>query len=333
MSKPHLHIYHRTQLDGLPLLADSPAMRDLWTVTRGVQIPNSADLVFVSNAPFDMLKKEMTRPFVLWCAGHYWYEWRNTPGRIKNIEAVMRKADTIVCVSKYLRRLTLSKIDHPRVVGLPNGLWGTDHVAYKVNPARFTRKTDYTIKGDPLVVMCISLADEIKWRGVPIFWDAVQRVLKTRKVKLVCAGRMSGRKNIVKRWREQFGIKYQHWARTGAKFDFTKGLGDPHWPALLNKADVFVHPSMWDSWGCAVADAMYSAVPGLVFDVTGQSEIGDSFIKVDPNNSDQIEFEFERLLDDVQYRRDVGQAMYEEAMRKTRAHRHDLAHALLEVLK
>jgi glycosyltransferase involved in cell wall biosynthesis len=330
MGKPKLHIYHRKHLDQTPLLADSPAVRAAFHVTRGPAIPSSCDLVFAENNLLELA--ELKKPYAVYYGGHYWYEWRGTPSKIETVERVFVEAKRVICISKFLADMTHDKVPDAKVTYLPGGLWGTDHVRYKVNAARFTPKTTWTIRGRPKIAMCMSLNGEIKWRGLPRFMKAAWEVIKKHDAVVTCCGRIKRQQKLASKWATAWGLKYINWSRDGGAYDFTIGIGDTVWPSVLAQADMFVHPSIWDSWGCAVADAMMTGVPGLVFDVTGQREVGTTFVRCNPASNSDITSKLDRLLADGVHRSVVGKAMLAEAELKMVKHRGDFARILKEVL-
>lgn len=332
MAKPRIHIFCRSSVLQVPLFTDGPAVRDRFDVTRGPSIPKPwPDLVVYETD--HVMAINISHPYVLVVSG-FWPKESTHRSKRRQITRAMVKARSVICASKFLKRQVQVNFKARRAMALPGGLWGTDHVRFKVNPARFKPKAHYhQHRKGPLVVMSISLAAEIKWRGVELFLGAADEVLRQHNARVVCRAMVRGRGDLVKQWGEQYGLEFSQWKR-GDGFDFTKGLGDTGWPKLLRRADLFVHPSTWDAWGCVVADAMFSAVPSLVFEGTGSAEISDVAVKVPPNNAARITTAVDRLLSSTPAEREeYGNALRVEAMKKNEKHRGDIADALQAALE
>ena len=332
MFKPRLHILCTKRLIGVPLMVEQKATRVIFRVTKGPIIPKPyPDLVYAETGVLNI--GDYSGPYVVFYGGNYWDAWKETPSKIVRVEDLMRGAKQVICISKFLAKTTREKVGIDHVVNLPGGLWGTSHVGYKVNPRRFAVKTDWGIVDRPRICMSIGLSGEIKYRGIPMFLNAVRKVTKRYGVEFVCAGRVKGNTALAKSWLKRYGLVFKPWVRQGDVYDFTCGLGDPNWPNILVRSDVFVHPSMWDSWGCTIADSMMSAVPALVFATTGCVEVGKNVKLVDPTDPGGIVRGLERLLTDEKLREKMGRAALSESKVKMEKHKGDFAKVLMDVLE
>jgi len=332
MGKPRIHIFNRDALTNVPLFVDSPIVRDRFLVTRGSSIPTPTPDLVIFETDHVVAAKTMA-PYVMMVNG-FWPKEETRPGKLKRIGVAMRNAKAVVCASKFLEKQVVSHFKANKTRVLPGGLWGTDHVKYKVNPERFRPKKHYRQhRRGPLVVMSISLASEIKWRGIDLLMQAAGGVFEKHNANVVCRAMVRGRGDLVKRWAKEYGLTFNSWNR-GDSLGFTKGNGDAVWPRLLRRSDLFIHPSTWDAWGCVVADAMFTAVPSLVFKGTGSAEISDAAYKVRPDNSVEIADAVDRLLSmGPRDREDYGNKLRVEAIRKNEAHRGDIADVLASVLE
>lgn len=71
---------------------------------------------------------------------------------------------------------------------------------------------------------------------------------------------------------------------------FTGFVPDDDLPYLLNGADAFVLPSLWEGFGIPIIDSMSSGVPVLVSDVSSLPEIvGSAGLTFNPTSVDQME--------------------------------------------
>ena len=332
MSKPRLHILCNNRLVTVPMMVEQKATKVAFRVSKGPRIPSPyPDLLYAETGLLNM--QNYGGPYVVYYGGNYWVEWKTQKERIKKVEGVMRRARRVICISEFLADMTREKVGIDNVVHSPGGLWGTQHVGYKVNPRRFVAKTDWGITGRPKVCMSISMGEEIKYKGVPWFMKVTKKLAKKHNVKFVCVGRLKQKGAIVQRWSRKYGLVFKPWCRYGDSYGHTNGLGDLIWPRILGESDIFVHPSMWDSWGCTIADSMMSAVPALVFDVTGSSEVGQNVMKVDPGDRGAIVGGFERLLTDEVLREKMGVAALMESQKKIAKHKGDFAKLLMAVLE
>ncbi len=332
MSKPRLHILCNNRLIGIPARVEQKATKMAFRISKGPNIPNPyPDLLYAESGLLNI--RNYSGPYVVFCGGNYWVEWRELKAKIDKIEDVLRRARLVICISKFLANMTRGKVGVDNVTHLPAGLWGTQHVGYKVNPKRFVAKTDWRIKGRPKVCMSISMGEEIKYKGVPWFMKVTKKLAVKHNVKFVCVGRLKQKGAIVQRWGRKYGLVFKAWRRHGDAYAYTDGLGDSEWPKILGGSDIFVHPSMWDGWPCTVADSMMSAVPALVFDVTGSSEVGQNVLKVDPGDRGAIVGGFERLLTDEALREKMGVAALMESQKKIAKHKGDFAKLLMDVLE
>jgi len=329
MSKPTLEIYRPGRNINVRAYPESKQVRNLFRVNKVAQLSGKADLVYVDS--LIAAARVSKRPYAVLIGGNYWWEYRMNKDKLRKVIKTLQGARVVICLSQFLANFVEKQVGQGNTVALPGGLWGTEHVAFKVNPKRFTVKADYKIeKHTPLVVMGINLAGDIKYKGIPIFLEAVKHVLKKHKARVVCSGRLMGEKKLADEWSRRYGLEFVNWKRTS---NFVDGLGDKKWPQLLTSADVFVHPSMWDAWGCVVADAMYSAVPSMVFTGHGSEEVGETPIKLNPNDPTHMANSLDRLLSSISERKLLGESHRREAIVKTGVHRNDFANILLEALR
>lgn len=76
--------------------------------------------------------------------------------------------------------------------------------------------------------------------------------------------------------------------------DETENLVD-----LYNGADLFVFPSFYEGWTSPPLEAMACGTPVITSNCSSLPEtVGDAAIKVDPNNTEELAYEMERVLSD-----------------------------------
>ena len=68
---------------------------------------------------------------------------------------------------------------------------------------------------------------------------------------------------------------------------------------LYNGADLFVFPSFYEGWSSPPLEAMACGTPVITSNCSSLPEtVGDAAIKVDPNNTEELAYEMERVLSD-----------------------------------
>ncbi len=325
MSKPKLLVLHGKVNFLLDTYAESSAVREKFEVSKSTTVRGGPDVVFCQ--AFGQCADQILRckrPVVVHVGGNPWLEMRDL--RLKKLIKMFRKCKLILCPSQFMVNEFKKAGIFSNVRKYPAGLWGFDHTFTGAVPSRFRPKTDWEMRKNPIITMGINLKDneitERKWRGIPIFIKAVDELLTKHKVRIRCFGRGA----VTRRMK---------WADSRFTFRRAHHLDDKvdRWPFELSKADIFVHPSMYDVWGRTVADAMCAAVPSLVFDATAPPEVGKTTVKCDPSNVSDIRTKFERLLTDAKWRKELGRAHRKEAIQLTMKHANDLRNFLLEACK
>ncbi len=87
-------------------------------------------------------------------------------------------------------------------------------------------------------------------------------------------------------------------------------------PLLMNGAQVFVFPSLYEGFGLPPLEAMACGVPTVVADSSSLPEVvGDTALKVPPHDTERIAEALARLLTDEALRGDLGRRGLEQAAR------------------
>ena len=323
--KPKLTILTSEKSAHVVAHADSPSVRSAFDVRRSFFLKqhNRPDVVYTQMYGQRVIFEQLARcdaPYVVNVGGDIWSE-REAVGKttsLGTITKILQRAARVVCVSEFLAGIIRERLGTDNVISLPGGMWGLDHNKHGIRPNEFAVKTSYGFADRPLVLMAINLTVEKKWCGVPGFLDAVEDVLRAHQARLVCFGKV---KNEVAR--------LGGWAEQGLEFFKSR----PDWTQIVARCDAFVHPSMFDGFPRAVADACCAGLPALVYDVAGCPEVSDNAILVDPNRPADVACGLESLLGSQRKREQVGTAMRREAVEKTELHRDDYAKMLLDVVE
>lgn len=98
------------------------------------------------------------------------------------------------------------------------------------------------------------------------------------------------------------------------RIKFTGFVPDDDLPYLLNGADAFVLPSLWEGFGIPVVDSMSSGVPVLVSNVSSLPEIvGKAGLTFNPTSVDQIEQALRVISTDKKLRQNLTKLGLEQA--------------------
>jgi glycosyltransferase involved in cell wall biosynthesis len=321
-SRPRLHILQSKRLLPVISFVESPSVKRYFRVTKSDQLTSDADLMFCqtfTDPPTLDRLLESKVPSVIHLQGDVWYEMReihHNPELLKRINAALEKAKLVVCISRFLARIAAAELETSSLAFLPGGFWGMDHTRFGVMPALFPTKPIGNTQPQT-VVMQISLNLPRKYAGIPVFFDAIGKW--RGRISFLCVGDLQGQSALAVDWRDQYGIQFM---------DFTE-----KWPELLCQADLYVHPSLYDTWGRSVAEAMCAGLPVLTFPRGGVPEISAKLRFCDPDAPEEIAGQFDALIDSLAQRRQVGAELHREALAKTETHRDNYARLLFQCLQ
>lgn len=318
MMKPVLHVL--TATPDIIAIAESPSVMERFEITKGEHVNKSADIVYCQtyvNKKIIGRLENIRLPYVIHMGGDVWYELSRLGGnsKLSRITEILKRAVMVVANSATLRDIIELHIGSGNVTSLPGGLWGTSHTRHGIMPQRFIRKTEYRMGVHPLVTMNISMMVEKKYKGIYRLMEAGHKVFKKYKCMIVCTGKVDTKHVPI--------LSQQY------KINFVGYL--ENWPSMLHNADLFVHPSLFDCFPRAVGDAMSTALPSVVFDCAGSSEITRSAMMVDPFDDSGIADALDALLSSEKRRKTMGDALYAEAHRKTHEHHNDYRNIFSEL--
>lgn len=95
---------------------------------------------------------------------------------------------------------------------------------------------------------------------------------------------------------------------------FTGFIPDSDLPYLLNGAEAFILPSLWEGFGIPAIDSMACGVPVLVSNVSSLPEVvGKAGLTFDPNSIDQIEQAIRTIMTDNKLRQKLAKISLEQA--------------------
>lgn len=316
--KPRLHIVHATSHLGLPTLIESSAVRSRFELSKSERLNHHADLVYTQTYGASNVLHCLSccdKPYVVHMGGDIWSEIIEDPRRLRAVHHVLSKATLVVANSAFLYRILLSH-GLANAAFLPGGLWGFDESVHGVMPQRFEPKRAHPER--PVrFLMAIALKVPQKFLGIELFMRRAAKKLAEMGAEVVCAGKAT-RAGFARRMEREYGVKF-----VGKRQD---------WDRYLPEADVFLHPSLFDCFPRALAEAKCAGLPCLAFQVAGNVEVGDAPIYVDPVSDGEICGALEALRDRG-FREYLGWMGRQRALAKTEAHRMDYPAIFEEVLR
>lgn len=334
MSKPKLLVLHGKVNFNMPTFAESTPVRKAFDVTKARTITGRPDVVYCQSYVQCLGQlKRWDGPCVVPLGGIMEFK----SGKAKRYGRVLtqNKNRTLAFMSEWLMndflRRDLDCGAGACLTYLPHGHWGMDHAISGVKVNRFRKKDNYSLGNPPTVIMSLTLSASVvfgrwqKCRGIPIFLNAVKDVAEKYNVRFICAGLMEKGFPYLDEWREKYNFTFVKSHHKVDKIDA--------WPDRLAEADVFVHPSMYDGWARAPAEAMCAAIPAMMFSGPGIPHIGDTMIWCDPESPETVAQTLDKLLESESMRRDVSEMQHAEALKLTDRHRGDLAKILLGALE
>ena len=318
--KKHIHILQPDACTFLPYI-EAPDVMEAFTITKGATVDERCDAVFCQTyTRQEMYEKllETDKPVILHVNGDVWYEMRHIhfdTVLLDAVNAICAKALGVVCLSKFLADSGLRDVPGGNITYLPRGLWGVAHTPNGVEPGRFRLKE--TFNGEnPLVMSQIGLSLPWKFAGIPLFFEAIRGLAPN--ARFVNVGTTRGHEELAAKWEAEFNMT------------FVEPV--PDWPELLLTADVYVHPSLYDTWGRSVAEAMCCGLPVLAYDAGGVPELSDKILYCPPDDAAATASIFSDLMARPDDWPAMGRVLHEEARRLDAAHRNDYRDILLRLM-
>ncbi len=155
----------------------------------------------------------------------------------------------------------------------------------------------YDLKHDKKIIGIMARLDPVK--GHKYLIEAFKELVNiNKKICLLIVGGGPLEKNI-RRQAEEFGI--------GSQVFFTGMVTDVR--SHLALMDIFVHPSLSESFGQAIIEAMYMGLPVISTSVGGIPDYIESEhngILVPPSNSNALTVAIKRLVDSAELRKKLG---------------------------
>jgi len=205
------------------------------------------------------------------------------------------EADLIITVSHYTKRLLVEKF------GVKEEKIKVVHNGNNYFPEKGKVSVEF-LKHSPVVIFVGRLTVQ---KGPDYFLSLARKVLAKRPETIfVFAGN---------------GEMYQHlmltsaYRRLSGSVLFAGFLRDIAKDRLYQRADVFVMPSVSEPFGIVALEAATAGVPVIVSKTSGAAEVLLSAIKIDFWDTDMMAGSVLRLIENGDYKRELGEKIKEEA--------------------
>lgn len=199
---------------------------------------------------------------------------------------------------KIIRELKISK---DRTVIIPNGI---DLNKFDVVVDKNEKKKELGINNDNLNIVCVSNLREEK--GHEYLLEAFEKLFeKHKKSNLLIVGNGEKKETLISQIADYQSKDNVHFL--GNRQDVTE---------ILKISDIFVMPTLAEGMSMAILEAISSGLPIITTTIAANKELIENEITgllVQPRSDREITESMQRLLNDVQLRKRLGQAAKEKA--------------------
>lgn len=269
----------------LPITAAFKCLRYISPKYKIAHIHSASFSDFFRCSIFVMLMKALGKKVVLHIHGAKFEEFYKS--RSKAVSSVCNHADATATVSthfvSFLRNNNLGR----KVFYIPNSI--DDY-----SPVRKPKTSE-----GPLILSYFGALDDRK--GIFETIEAIGRNKQQFEGKIELhiggIGEMTRMEHLISQYGISDMIKYHGWLDADGK------------NRLLQKSDVFVHPSIFESFGISILEAMNYGLPIITTDVGGITDLvsdGENGITVNPRNVDDISEAIEWMLAHPVERSEMG---------------------------
>ena len=198
---------------------------------------------------------------------------------------IYRSANIIVALSNKTKEYVLK-------LGIPQNKIFTG--AYVMPETLLYKKSDYTNQKfkDKKIILCVSYFK--KYKGI----DYLIRTFKSLE-------RNDAALMIMGTGEEEEKLKSL--AAGGKNILFLGYLDGEEKARYYSIADIFIHPTLYDSWGLIINEAMYYGLPIITTDAAGATDIirGNGIV-IEAGNESQLRQAIENLLDNDELRKEMA---------------------------
>jgi glycosyltransferase involved in cell wall biosynthesis len=217
---------------------------------------------------------------------------------------LLKKVDRIIAVSADLKEdIAKYGLDREKIVVIHNGV---DTDFYKPSEPTFRNKYDNDFENLLLFVGRI-----VKQKGLHLLIDAMPEILREHpRTGLLIVGKGKMRQYLERKIK-RMGLE--------KNIVFPGFIDDSLMPQLYSSADIFVLPSLWETFGFVLVEAASCGVPLCASNAGGIPEVvkeGENGCIFEMGNVKDTAEKLNTMLDDGKLRRDMGRKGRETALKK-----------------
>ena len=243
------------------------------------------------------------KPYIVWCQGSDIYlDWRFKEFISK---LVLKNADAVIALTEDMK-MEIQKICDKEIYVIPNGI---DLKRFE-NLSREGVRRRLKITGEQKIIMFVGTLRSVK--GLKYLIQAMDIIKqKDAEVKLMLVGDGEERQDLEKLVKE---------LDLEDRVIFVGKVFNEKVPEYMAASDVFVLPSLSESFGIVNLEAMASGLPIVATKVGGLSEIvkdGENGFLVEPKNPEQIAKKVLLILENDKLRKKISKNNKEEVKKYT----------------
>ena len=247
-----------------------------------------------------LIKKFLRKPYVVYGRGSDVYLRQGLENLIS--KPILKNADAVIVLTEDMKR-GIQKIWNKDVFVIPNGI---DLERFE-NLSKEDLRSKLEIKEEKIIVFVGTLRSV---KGVKYLIEAMKIIIdKNKNTRLFIVGDGKERKYLENLVKELVLEKY---------VTFIGKVPNEEVPEYMAASDVFVLPSLSESFGIVNLEAMASGLPIVATNVRGLPEIiknGENGFLVEPKNPEQIADKVSLLLEDDELRERMSRKNREKAKR------------------
>jgi glycosyltransferase involved in cell wall biosynthesis len=193
-----------------------------------------------------------------------------------NIDKLFRKwlpkADKLIAISKSVKSKYLElQIDESKIVDIPNGVELLRFKEGRDNSRNFREK--YNIESDVFLFLCVARNNPVK--GIKYIVEAVEHIKKeTKPFKIIIVGKSmsSIKKKVENKSLNDFFLFINEFGQ-GESNSKTPQFPSQELIDIYNSADTFVFPSLMETFGIVIIEAMAADLPIITTDGPGCRDV------------------------------------------------------------
>lgn len=249
--------------------------------------------------PAFLFKQLYRKPYIVWCHGFDVYN----PWKFKKIisRAVLNSADAVIALTNHMREM-LQKSCNKDIAIIPNSL----NVKKFESASKNLNQEELGIEKEDRIILFVGTLNPVK--GLQYLVEAFKTISrKIPKAKLLLVGDGPERRNLENMVKKN-GLE--------DKVSLIGRVENDEVPKYMTIADVFVLPSLSESFGIVNLEAMACGLPIVATRVDGIPEVvndPENGFLVEPMNSGQIAAKVILLLENDALREKMGKTNREKA--------------------